>query len=131
MWLFEVGYQRVVDPQEGQRMLDAISNEVALKSAMSGASTWQAVRIPNVTRYENPFPEWLNNLLEQAGFEYNDINMAWHKRQLTNREAMAMMHWFEEVRRWAVQDPAWAQYMAGVVGRVHEENEWSEGVESF
>jgi hypothetical protein len=101
--LFQVFIRRELSPQEGQRMLAQMNAEVDKLSA-AGQAGAGVLKIPGVTRQDNPFPEWLQTLLlRNVGLEYDTINFCYYKAFPNEQQAVQVMDWFEmHFRHWAM-----------------------------
>lgn len=123
MYIFLVSHHRIVNPQDGQQKIEQIV--AAARQQNVAASGWTPIKIPGVTRYENPFPDWLAKLLTQAGCQYDDVNMVWYLKTNSYEQGIALLAWFEQqVRPWASNDRAWTDYMQFVTSRLLEDDNY-------
>lgn len=115
-YLFQVLIHRVQDPMEGQRKLDIISQHATVD--LTAGVGFKVLKMPGVTRWENPFPDWLQQYLTEAGLEYDDFNLSYQIRT-TFADAKKLMVWFEEnIRPFCENHPQLKSFIATVTTRI-------------
>jgi hypothetical protein len=100
-YLTQFFVHRELTPAQGQWMLNQIVREVD-----KNPTHWNpgAVKIPGINRFENPFPQWLQETFVQYGFVYDSINLCYAGPFPTEAEAEKWRTWFDNsVRPWAAQ----------------------------
>jgi hypothetical protein len=86
-------HEEAVLASSGQNKLAAMNAQIDANTASTG---FRPIKIPGVTIHENPFPPWLQNILEQSNFELLDINYSYQMKYPTLAGARACERWFNE-----------------------------------
>lgn len=130
MTIVQIMLHRELSPEEGQRILENMSQELTGRAAMF-THAFGLLHLPGQTRRENPFPQWFREVIEKSSFHYNDVNLVYQREFEREHRAIEFMDWFDRVLR---------IYCAGVGGedfakllhvRVMTEHEWTVDSDSF
>lgn len=129
MYTFFIQYHHPVDPLTGQQKLEH------MKSAIQGQhTTWAGgvLKLPGVTPFINPYPQWFNDIMRGAGCVYDDINMSWARGGLDYHQVIAFLQWFEQgVRPWILSDHQWFEWQSHVTSRGIQSDDVEQSLDNF
>lgn len=114
MYVLQIFHHRVVDPVTGQQMLETLdyyrkANPVAIGPVR--------LAVHGVSKDQDPFPDWLRNVLQSAGFQFDDLNFVWQVSGDQQR-VYQLRDWFEsQIRPWLVQI-GWGPYAGQLTSRI-------------
>jgi hypothetical protein len=101
MITLQVLMHRELTPAEGQNYLEQMNRKIEFSSSQGGFST---VKIPGVTRFENPFPDWLQQALLYYKLVYDSVNLCYHAQVQMEANAQSWLTWFDNsFRPWVVR----------------------------
>jgi len=128
-YLFQVFVHRELSPEDGQRRLEVMIQEI---DRLKGQRSLSAIRTLENT-HESPFPDWLSRILEHYGFTYESINFCYMQKFQAEQEAVATMTWFDQVLRpWiANQGDGYGKFLQKVHVRVMDDHEAVYGLPSY
>ncbi len=100
MYDLQISIERVLTPEEGQEKLKQLG------AAIKDSTGWTKVVVPGANVHENPFPEWLNKLINDGipEVKFDDINYIFHRRFDKVDEGLAYIKWLEELKQWMRSD---------------------------
>jgi hypothetical protein len=102
--LLQVFIHRALTPEQGQLALAEMLKEAA-KQPTLGATNTGAVRVAGYNRFENDFPQWLQQILTDYKLTYDSVNLCYQGRFNQEANAEAWRLWFErELRPYMVRE---------------------------
>ncbi|NDQ57306.1 MAG: hypothetical protein GZ088_09570 [Acidipila sp.] len=130
MALLQIFIHRELTPEQGQAYLQRMVDQIDQQAAQHQPGT-NAVKVAEISRWENPFPEKLQPVFEQQGLKYDSVNLCYFNRFPGEHEAEVWRRWFEQsMRPWIVESfPAFDASKVHV--RVMSDHESVQGAESF
>ena len=128
--LVQVMMHRELSPEEGQRILGNMSQELVGRAAMF-THAFGVLHLEGQTRRENPFPQWFRDAIEKSEFHYSDVNLVYQREFEKEHLAVMFMKWFDRVLRPYCVRVGGAEFAQRVHIRVMDEHEWTSDSESF
>lgn len=134
MPLLQIFVHRELSPQQGQEYLQRMIDEADQRSGKGapGGGATHAVKVNNVSRWENPFPEVVQTAFEdRLKLQFDSVNLCYFFSFSTEHEAEKWRKWFDaDMRPWiAANAPSFDVSKLHV--RVMGEHETVSGAESY
>lgn len=121
---------RTASVPERQSQLDEMATQLKAQTAAQGQPTRLVVE--GVNPYENQFPEWLQVELEKNGFEFDDINLYYHRSFDKMGDAKKFVAFFnDEFKAFFAQNPEKYYFLESVAVQVLDDHPASKEYPTF
>ena len=133
-YMFQVMIRRELTPQEGQAMLEQLTKAIDAQQASAPVGGTGVIKVPGITRHDDPFPPWLRDrLVNTVGLSYDPINFCYVRAFPTEQGAVDLMNWFEQhYRPWMLKVHSnEGEIISKVQTRVMDDHADLQGLDNF
>lgn len=130
MPMVQIMMHRELSPEEGQRILENMSQELTGRAAMF-THAFGLLHLPGQTRRDNPFPQWFRDVIAKSNFHYSDVNLTYQREFEKEHLAVTFMEWFDRMLRPYCARVGGEDFAKKLHVRVMDDHEWVVNSDSF